>query len=201
MILLLISILLICYIFFKDKSIKENMDPILPTNKIEEPLPNKIEGSPPKSSYFDSFIKMVSFPFIPNTVKLDETKTSPKNNDNFVKEEQIDEDNTNLVTNTSPVIDTSLINNTILNTSETVLSYDDTFISHTPISSENKKIVKIDKLKCSKDCCKFNQWENLPYKKSTQDDYLSSNMFCNFGESSGCVCMTAKDLDSLSNRY
>ena len=71
----------------------------------------------------------------------------------------------------------------------------------------NDNLVRIDKLKCSKDCCKFNQWDMKTYKntnfnkKIKPDDYIGSNLSCNFGEGSGCVCTTSKTLQSLTNRY
>lgn len=61
-----------------------------------------------------------------------------------------------------------------------------------------KKVISIDKLKCSKKCCKWNQW---PVPFFTPDkDAIPTNLMCNHGNGSGCVCMTQEALDHLKNR-
>jgi len=63
----------------------------------------------------------------------------------------------------------------------------------------NYDLLKVDQLKCSSDCCKFNQWP-LPYDLNTpESNYIGTNFFCNNGNSSGCVCLTSTDMDVLSN--
>jgi hypothetical protein len=64
---------------------------------------------------------------------------------------------------------------------------------------------KIDKNMCSKQCCKFTQWpvpDDLIEKTIPEDqlkNYVGSNMSCNFGNGSGCLCVTKDDLNYLSN--
>jgi hypothetical protein len=64
---------------------------------------------------------------------------------------------------------------------------------------------KIDKNMCSKQCCKFTQWplpDGLIEKTIPEDqlkNYVGSNMSCNFGNGSGCVCVTKDDLNYLSS--
>jgi len=67
-----------------------------------------------------------------------------------------------------------------------------------------KDIKKIDLNKCSKDCCNI-QWLDNPELIGTDNgklnnDYVSSNLSCNFGENSGCVCLKKDDFNYLSNR-
>ena len=65
--------------------------------------------------------------------------------------------------------------------------------------SEENKLVKIDERKCSMDCCKFTQWP-VPHMQNKENDNIGTNMSCNLGSTSGCVCMTNNDFDYLSNR-
>ena len=64
----------------------------------------------------------------------------------------------------------------------------------------NDGIVKVDKLRCSVDCCKFNQWP-LPLELQVpESNYIGSNFSCNNGSSGGgCVCMEPKIMDTLEN--
>lgn len=66
--------------------------------------------------------------------------------------------------------------------------------------NNNDGILKLDELKCSSQCCKFNQWP-LPLDMQPQkSDYIGSNFSCNNGQSSGgCVCMESKDAATLEN--
>jgi hypothetical protein len=64
-------------------------------------------------------------------------------------------------------------------------------------------IVKYDLEKCSKKCCNI-QWQGLPEllgndNGNLDSNYLSSNMSCNFGESSGCVCLDKDKFNYLKN--
>ncbi len=66
--------------------------------------------------------------------------------------------------------------------------------------------VKLDKNMCSKQCCKFSQWpvpHDLNEKNIPEDqlkDYIGSNMSCNFGNGSGCLCVSKNDFNYLANR-
>ena len=69
------------------------------------------------------------------------------------------------------------------------------------IAAKYNPMVKIDKNLCSRDCCKHVQWPVAHDKKSIDTkDYIGSNMSCNFGSGSGCVCVTKNDFDYLSTR-
>ena len=66
--------------------------------------------------------------------------------------------------------------------------------------------VKMDKNMCSKQCCKFSQWP-VPHElndKTIPDDqlknYIGSNMSCNFGNGSGCLCVSKDDFNYLASR-
>lgn len=67
--------------------------------------------------------------------------------------------------------------------------------------ANTESIVKVDTNRCSKQCCKFTQWP-VPHdvKQEGVDNNVGSNFSCNFGQGSGCVCMTKSDVDFLSNR-
>ncbi len=66
--------------------------------------------------------------------------------------------------------------------------------------------VKIDKNICSRQCCKFAQWpipHDLTEKQIPEDqlkNYVGTNMSCNFGNGSGCLCVSKDDVNYLSNR-
>ena len=64
----------------------------------------------------------------------------------------------------------------------------------------NNNILKIDKKKCSRDCCLYSQWPvpHMPKKKASK--YVGSNLMCNGGVGGGCVCVTDNDLDYLGQR-
>lgn len=56
---------------------------------------------------------------------------------------------------------------------------------------------KIDTLKCSRDCCNHIQWP-VPHMKKNKN--LATNIMCNRGNGSGCVCMNKSNINFLSNR-
>ena len=65
---------------------------------------------------------------------------------------------------------------------------------------------KIDKLICSKQCCKHTQWP-VPKDMLTHDmtdeqasKFIGTNMTCNLGNGSGCVCATKDDFNYLATR-
>lgn len=66
-------------------------------------------------------------------------------------------------------------------------------------------IRKLDKNMCSRQCCKFSQWpvpSDLNEKTIPEDklkDFIGSNMSCNFGSGSGCLCMSKDDFNYLAN--
>ena len=67
-------------------------------------------------------------------------------------------------------------------------------------------ILKVDEMKCSKQCCNQSQWP-VPTDMLTHDmtddemtKYIGSNFSCNLGNGSGCVCITKPDLNYLSSR-
>jgi hypothetical protein len=70
----------------------------------------------------------------------------------------------------------------------------------------NNKLKKIDTNICSKQCCKFTQWSvpfNLtegPISDADLQKYKGSNLSCNYGEGSGCVCVSDDNLNYLANR-
>ena len=70
-----------------------------------------------------------------------------------------------------------------------------------------RKLVKVDKLRCSKHCCSQTQWK-LPSElmpKSDADKELvkntvSSNFSCNLGQNTGCVCIKKDEINYLTTR-
>tara|TARA_B100000795_G_C22507151_1_gene326269 strand:+ start:98 stop:439 length:342 start_codon:yes stop_codon:yes gene_type:complete len=57
---------------------------------------------------------------------------------------------------------------------------------------------KLDTLKCSHSCCNHTQWPVPHIKKNS---HLATNIMCNRGNGSGCVCMDKKNINYfLSNR-
>ena len=65
---------------------------------------------------------------------------------------------------------------------------------------------KIDLNKCSRQCCSQTQWP-LPQELQVNDmtpeeasKYMPNNFSCNFGESSGCLCLTKDNYNYLSSR-
>lgn len=71
---------------------------------------------------------------------------------------------------------------------------------------DNEGIIKLDKNMCSKQCCKHTTWPSSvgdiegDIKKEDLDKYIGSNLSCNFGNGSGCLCITKDDFNYLSNR-
>lgn len=72
-------------------------------------------------------------------------------------------------------------------------------------NTNTEPTVKLDKNMCSKQCCKFSQWPvptDLIEKTIPEDqlkNYIGSNMSCNFGNGSGCLCVTKDDFNYLAN--
>ncbi len=68
------------------------------------------------------------------------------------------------------------------------------------------QIRKLDKNICSKQCCNHSQWpvphdaKSGPIPKDKLKNYIGTNMSCNFGEGSGCLCVTKDDFNYLANR-
>ena len=70
-------------------------------------------------------------------------------------------------------------------------------------------LMKVDTKKCSKACCKHVQWP-VPFNPVAEDaknvlegdvkKVISSNMTCNSGNGSGCVCIDQDDFNVLSKR-
>ena len=56
---------------------------------------------------------------------------------------------------------------------------------------------KVDTLKCSHKCCNHIQWP-IPHIKKNK--HLATNIMCNRGNGSGCVCMNKKVFNNLSRR-
>ena len=86
-----------------------------------------------------------------------------------------------------------------------ILDYNYYFKTYTINENINNINNKIDLKKCSKNCCNI-QWLNN--KELIGDNngvlnsnYEASNFSCNFGDSSGCVCLTKNDINNLSNHY
>lgn len=73
-------------------------------------------------------------------------------------------------------------------------------------ANEPDEIRKLDKNICSKQCCNHSQWavpddaKSGPIPKEKLNDYIGSNFSCNFGEGSGCLCVTKDDFNYLANR-
>lgn len=64
------------------------------------------------------------------------------------------------------------------------------------------ELKKLDQNKCSKHCCKHTQWA-VPHDVQPTDEYenyVGSNLSCNFGAGSGCLCVTKKDMHYMSSR-
>ena len=59
----------------------------------------------------------------------------------------------------------------------------------------------IDTNKCSRDCCSHTQWQppHMPPHDSNSQ-YIGTNLSCNRGEGSGCLCMTQGDFNNLQAR-
>ena len=73
-------------------------------------------------------------------------------------------------------------------------------------ANESDDIRKLDKNICSKQCCNHSQWpvpddaKTGPIPKEKLAEYIGSNLSCNFGEGSGCLCVTKDDFNYLTNR-
>jgi hypothetical protein len=67
------------------------------------------------------------------------------------------------------------------------------------------KLKKFDLNQCSKDCCRHVQWP-VPKEvrpKNVSDEYknvIGSNLTCNLGSGSGCLCVTKDDFNYLASR-
>ena len=70
----------------------------------------------------------------------------------------------------------------------------------------NTEIMQLDKNICSKQCCKHVQWavpiDNITKEVPNKDleNYIGSNLSCNSGSGSGCLCMTKDNFNYLANR-
>ena len=72
---------------------------------------------------------------------------------------------------------------------------------------QNLNFPRLDQNICSKQCCKFTQWE-LPFntvdpkiKIDDLKDYIGTNLSCNGSTSGGgCLCVKKSEYDYLSNR-
>lgn len=73
-------------------------------------------------------------------------------------------------------------------------------------ANNSGEIKKLDRNICSKQCCNHSQWpvphdaKSGPIPKDKLKDYIGTNMSCNFGEGSGCLCVTKDDFNYLANR-
>lgn len=67
------------------------------------------------------------------------------------------------------------------------------------LKAKKDNILKLDRRKCSRDCCLHTQWPapHMPEKKS--DKYIGSNFMCN-GNGGGCLCVSKEDTDYLAER-
>ena len=73
-------------------------------------------------------------------------------------------------------------------------------LEETMISVNSEELKQIDKNSCSLNCCKHTQW-SVPHIKNNNDKtHIGSNLMCNRGDGGGCVCITNKDSNYLSNR-
>ena len=71
----------------------------------------------------------------------------------------------------------------------------------------NDNIRKLDQNICSTQCCKHTQWP-VPFNTNDPNadpnlfkDYIGTNLSCNNGPTGGgCLCVTKKDYEYLSNR-
>jgi len=67
-------------------------------------------------------------------------------------------------------------------------------------------IQKLDLNMCSKQCCNHNQWpvphdiKQGPIPKDKLKNYIGSNLTCNYGKGSGCLCVTKDDFNYLADR-
>lgn len=72
--------------------------------------------------------------------------------------------------------------------------------------SNTSEPLKLDNNICSKQCCKYVQWP-VPHDATTKEisdknmeNYIGTNLSCNFGSGSGCLCVTKDDFNYLSSR-
>ena len=67
-------------------------------------------------------------------------------------------------------------------------------------SLKGGNILKLDRNKCSRDCCLHTQWPapHMPEKKS--DKYVGTNFMCNGGSGGGCLCVSKDDREYLAKR-
>ena len=67
-------------------------------------------------------------------------------------------------------------------------------------------IRKLDQNMCSKQCCNHSQWpvphdaKSGPIPKDKLKNYIGTNLTCNYGNGSGCLCVTKDDFNYLANR-
>ena len=74
------------------------------------------------------------------------------------------------------------------------------------LNNTNAPTVKLDQNMCSKQCCNHSQWpvphdaKSGPISKDKLKNYIGTNLSCNYGEGSGCLCVTKDDFNYLANR-
>lgn len=84
------------------------------------------------------------------------------------------------------------------------ISKNEQFTDYENVES-NSEIIKIDQNACSKQCCNHVQWpvpfntKNPRLNSSQENDFIPSNLSCNRGEGGGCVCLSKKQFNYLSN--
>ena len=72
--------------------------------------------------------------------------------------------------------------------------------------NNSTEIRKLDQNMCSKQCCNHSQWpvphdaKSGPISKDKLKNYIGTNLSCNYGEGSGCLCVTKDDFNYLANR-
>jgi hypothetical protein len=73
-------------------------------------------------------------------------------------------------------------------------------------NKSDKEIRKLDKNMCSTQCCNHSQWpvphdaKTGPIPKDKLNNYIGTNFSCNFGNGSGCLCVTKDDFNYLADR-
>ena len=80
---------------------------------------------------------------------------------------------------------------------ETVLKYEKV--------CDNEDIFKLDNNICSRKCCGINQYltdelKNIDDNTKEREKYIGSNFSCNFGNTSGCLCISKDDYKILNQR-
>lgn len=66
-------------------------------------------------------------------------------------------------------------------------------------NSDPESLLKVDKNKCSRDCCKYTQWP-APHMVNNNNNNVGTNLMCNAGNGGGCVCVNDSEFKYLSSR-